>query len=232
MGRTESDNEISKAAPIGVFLVEDDPMMREAFERMVHAHPDLTLLGSATTLADAQAAFAHVHAQVAIIDLGLPDGDGDTLIEGLRTSSPDTAVLVSTVFGDEAHVVRAIEAGARGYLLKDTTLDEFARSILLVVSGDAPLSPQIARHLLKRFAPPAADTRKPARDEKDKQALTPREFAILEQIACGFSVNETATSLGISYHTAATHIKNIYSKLAVTNRMQAINEARRKGMIR
>jgi DNA-binding NarL/FixJ family response regulator len=198
---------------------------------MVHAHPNLVLAGSATTIAEAQAALARVHAQVAIIDLGLPDGDGDTLIESLRITSPDTAVLVSTVFGDEAHVVRAIEAGARGYLLKDTTLDEFARSILLVATGDAPLSPQIARHLLKRFSPPA-NARKPLRSEKDPEDLTPREFAILEQIACGFTVNETATSLGISHHTVATHVKNIYSKLAVTNRMQAINEARRKGMLR
>ena len=223
---------MSETTPVGVFLVEDDAQMREAFERMVDAHPELTLIGSATTIADAQAALARVHAQVAIIDLGLPDGDGDVLIESLRTSSPDTAVLVSTVFGDEAHVVRAIEAGARGYLLKDTTLEEFARSILLVVSGDAPLSPQIARHLLKRFSPPAADVRKPLRTPKDTQDLTPREFAILNQIACGFSVSETATSLGISHHTVATHVKNIYSKLAVTNRVQAVNEARRKGMIR
>jgi DNA-binding NarL/FixJ family response regulator len=223
---------MSDTAPIGVFLVEDDAAMREAFERMVHAHPQLTLLGAATTIAEAQAALAGMHPQVAIIDLGLPDGDGDVLIESLRTSSPDIAVLVSTVFGDEAHVVRAIEAGARGYLLKDTTLDEFARSILLVVSGDAPLSPQIARHLLKRFAPPATDARKPSRAGKDAQNLTPREFAILEQIAYGFSISETAAMLNISYHTAATHVKNIYSKLAVTNRMQAVNEARRKGMIR
>jgi DNA-binding NarL/FixJ family response regulator len=222
---------MSETAPVGVFVVEDDAQMREAFERMVHAHPNLVLAGSATTIAEAQAALARVHAQVAIIDLGLPDGDGDTLIESLRITSPDTAVLVSTVFGDEAHVVRAIEAGARGYLLKDTTLDEFARSILLVATGDAPLSPQIARHLLKRFSPPA-NARKPLRSEKDPEDLTPREFAILEQIACGFTVNETATSLGISHHTVATHVKNIYSKLAVTNRMQAINEARRKGMLR
>jgi DNA-binding NarL/FixJ family response regulator len=223
---------MSDTVPVGVFLVEDDAPMREAFERMVDTHPQLTLLGTATTIAEARAALEHLHAQVAIVDLGLPDGDGDVLIESLRESSPDTAVLVSTVFGDEAHVVRAIEAGARGYLLKDTTLDEFARSILLVVSGDAPLSPQIARHLLKRFAPPAADTRKPPRAAKDIQELTAREFAILEQIAYGFTVVETAAILKISHHTVTTHVKNIYSKLAVTNRMQAINEARRKGMIR
>jgi DNA-binding NarL/FixJ family response regulator len=223
---------MSNSEPISVFLVEDDAAMCEAFERMVNAHPQLTLVGVATTIAEAQAALVHLHPQVAIIDLGLPDGDGDVLIESLRVSSPDTAVLVSTVFGDEAHVVRAIEAGARGYLLKDTTLDEFARSIFLVVSGDAPLSPQIARHLLKRFTPPSVNARKPARSGREVHDLTPREFAILEQIAYGFSIGETATMLKISHHTVATHVKNIYSKLAVTNRMQAVNEARRKGMIR
>jgi DNA-binding NarL/FixJ family response regulator len=166
-----------------------------------------------------------------IVDLGLPDEDGAVLIESLRISSPDTAVLVSTIFGDEAHVVRAIEAGARGYLLKDTTLDEFARSILLVVSGDAPLSPQIARHLLKRFPPTAPNARNPVRAMADLQDLTPREIGILQQIASGFSTGETATMLGISHHTVATHVKNIYSKLAVTNRMQAVNKARGKGII-
>lgn len=224
---------MSETALISVFLVEDDVAMREAFERMVDAHPDLTLVGTAGTIADAEAELAHVHAQVAIIDLGLPDGDGDALIESLRISSPDTAVLVSTVFGDEAHVVRAIEAGARGYLLKDTTPEELARSILQVVSGDAPLSPQIARHLLKRFSPPSANARsKAAGPDNGMEGLTPREFAILEQIACGFTVIETAEILHISRHTVATHVRNIYGKLAVTNRMQAINEARRKGMIR
>jgi DNA-binding NarL/FixJ family response regulator len=219
------------ATPIGVLLVEDDAHMREAFERMIDTRPDLALVGSVTTIADAKARLAHIKPHVAIVDLGLPDGDGATLIEILRTALPDTAVLVSTIFGDEAHVVRAIEAGARGYLLKDTTLDEFARSILLVVSGDAPLSPQIARHLLKRFAPPAS-ARKPVRTPADGQALTPREVAILEQIACGFSVAETAAALGISAHTVATHVKNIYVKLAVTNRQRAVNEARLRGMIR
>ncbi|WP_322048632.1 response regulator transcription factor [Paraburkholderia sp. J67] len=216
--------------PIGVFLVEDDPRMREAFERMVDLHPDLVLLGSVTTIADAKACLAHIAPNVAIVDLGLPDGDGASLIEFLRASLPDTAILVSTIFGDETHVVRAIEAGAGGYLLKDTTLDEFARSILLVVSGDAPLSPQIARHLLKRFAPP--NTVKPTRPPVGAQDLTPREIAILEQIASGFSVAETAASLGISAHTVATHVKNIYAKLAVTNRQRAVNEARLRGMIR
>jgi DNA-binding NarL/FixJ family response regulator len=229
--RSSLDNTaMNPTTPIGVFLVEDDARMREAFERMVDAHPELALMGSVTTIADAKASLAHIKPHVAIVDLGLPDGDGASLIEFLRVSLPDTAILVSTIFGDETHVVRAIEAGAGGYLLKDTTLDEFARSILLVVSGDAPLSPQIARHLLKRFAPQR--TQKPSRLAAGTQDLTPREIAILEQVACGFSVAETAAALGISAHTVASHIKSIYSKLAVTSRLRAINEARLRGLIR
>jgi DNA-binding NarL/FixJ family response regulator len=146
----------------------------------------------------------------------------------LRDSSPDTAVLVTTVFGDEAHVIRAVEAGARGYLLKDTTPEEFLRAVRMVHEGGAPLSPQIARHLLKRFAPAA----QPNRAEPDIEALTSREIDILTRISQGFSVTETAQASGISHHTVTAHIKNIYGKLSVRNRVEAVNRARQRGLIR
>lgn len=211
---------------LNVLLVEDDERLREEFERMVTAQPQLALIGSVGTVADARRALAKANVHVAIIDLGLPDGDGSELIEQLRETSPDVAVLVSTVFGDEAHVIRAIEAGARGYLLKDTSLEEFVRSIRMVHDGDAPLSPQIARHLLRRFKP--ADG--PATQGND--GLTVREIDILTRVSQGFSVAETARLINISHHTVASHIKNIYGKLAVHNRIEAVNVARKKGLIR
>ncbi|NDL61872.1 response regulator [Acerihabitans arboris] len=211
---------------ITVLLVEDDEPMRMEFESMVLSHPRLTLAGSVSTLSDAWTLLRHTVPDVAIIDLGLHDGDGIELIKSLQQQASRTAVLVATIFGDEAHVIRAIEAGARGYLLKDTSLDEFARAVELVHAGGAPLSPQIARHLLKRFEPveKSSATARP-------DALTAREVDILRHISQGFTVAESARMLNISTHTVATHIKNIYSKLAVHNRVEAIIQARNQGLI-
>ncbi len=193
---------------------------------MVTTHPNLSLVGSVATLTEARALLRHTVPDVAIIDLGLHDGDGIELIKTLQQQIYPTAVLVATIFGDEAHVIRAIEAGARGYLLKDTSIEDFARAVELVHAGGAPLSPQIARYLLKRFEP-AEKSAAPAGPD----SLTLREMDILKHISQGFSVAESARMLSLSSHTVATHIKNIYSKLAVHNRVEAIIQARNKGLI-
>lgn len=213
---------------IRVFLVEDDANMRVEFERMVLGQTELLLAGSACNLAEARELLKTCEADIVIVDLGLPDGDGTELIAEMRDASPATAALVTTVFGDEAHVIRAVEAGARGYLLKDTTPEEFVRALRMVYEGGAPLSPQIARHLLKRFAPtPARSTAEP-----EVERLTSREIDILTRVSQGFSVAETAQATGISHHTVTAHIKNIYSKLSVRNRVEAVNRARQQGLIR
>ena len=204
--------------------------MRDEFEGMVLAHAGLALCGSADNLAAGRALLAQQPPDVAIIDLGLPDGNGITLIRELQERWPQVSVLVATVFGDEAHVIKAIEAGARGYLLKDTSVDEFARAIEMVHQGGSPLSPQIARHLLRRFSPDSQPVRQAEHAEMD--LLTPRETDILTRISQGFSVSETALAMNISAHTVSTHVKNIYSKLAVHNRVEAVNQARRRGLIR
>ncbi len=215
-----------ETSSIKVLLVEDDEPMRLEFESMIMSHPKLTLAGSVATLADAWVLLSHTSADVAIIDLGLHDGDGIELIKSLQQRGSATAVLVATIFGDEAHVIRAIEAGARGYLLKDTSIDDFARAVELVHDGGAPLSPQIARHLLKRFEPAGKSPAPPRPD-----TLTAREVDILRHISQGFTVAESARMMNISNHTVATHIKNIYSKLAVHNRVEAIIQARNQGLI-
>jgi DNA-binding NarL/FixJ family response regulator len=167
-----------------------------------------------------------------IVDLGLPDGDGTTLIEELAAIAPECDALVVTVFGDEGHVVRALEAGAKGYLLKDATPEEFVRAIRLVHEGGAPLSPMIARHLLKRFAPQRpARVSPPANGSALVESLTARETEILKFIAQGKSVAETAVAFSLSSHTVTTHVKRIYGKLAVNNRVQAVNRARETGQI-
>ncbi|QHG85783.1 DNA-binding response regulator [Xanthomonas cucurbitae] len=217
---------LAMSDPISLVVVEDDAHLRAEFERMACEHAGLRWLGGAGSLVDARALLARTQPDVVVVDLGLPDGDGSALIAECAQRHPPMPTLVATIFGDEAHVIRAIEAGARGYLLKDSAADEFVRAIALVHEGGAPLSPHIAKHLLARLAPVSAAPAHPA------DALTPREIEILTRIAQGFTVSETAEHLQISAHTASTHIKHIYNKLAVNNRVQAVNQARLRGLIR
>ena len=218
---------------ISVVVVEDDDALRREFAAIIDAAPDLALLDAAGDLSAGRTALAkHGAPNVMIIDLGLPDGDGTTLIEELAVLAPEADALVITVFGDEGHVVRALEAGAKGYLLKDATPEEFARAIRLVHQGGAPLSPMIARHVLKRFAPQRpARAALPADGSALVESLTARETEILQFIAQGKSVAETAVAFSLSSHTVTTHVKRIYGKLAVNNRVQAVNRARETGQI-
>ncbi len=208
-----------------VTLVEDDAPIREEFARMIAAEPGLQLLAAAGSCAEARRSFALSKPDVALIDLGLPDGDGTELIAELAAASKHTSVLVVTVFGDEAHVVRALQAGAHGYLLKDTPTAEFGRAIRAVCEGASPLSPQVARYLLKSFARPQAD------GPKLVEPLTPREQDVLRAISQGYSVPETARRLDVAPSTVAAHIKSIYGKLAVRSRVEALNRARSYGLI-
>lgn len=209
-----------------VTLVEDDAPIREEFARMIRAEAGLQLLDAVGSCAEARHSFARTKPDVALIDLGLPDGDGTELIAELTTASRHTSVLVVTVFGDEAHVVRALEAGAHGYLLKDTPTLEFGRAIRAVCDGASPLSPQVARYLLKRFA-------RPHTPEAPKllEPLTPREQDVLRAVSQGFSVPETARRLDVAPSTVAAHIKSIYGKLAARSRVEALNRAREHGLI-
>ena len=216
-----------------MLVVEDDDALRREFMEMMDAVPGLQLLSAVGSLSAARGALAtHGVPDVLVIDLGLPDGDGTALIAELSVSAPETSALVITVFGDEEHVLRALEAGAKGYLLKDVLLEEFARAVRLVHEGGSPLSPSIARHVLRRFVQPVQEGRLPARrSEPGVESLTARETEILRLIADGRTVVEAATTLHLSPHTVNTHVKHIYGKLAVNNRIQAVNRARATGQL-
>ncbi|MDM0050491.1 response regulator transcription factor [Variovorax sp. J22R115] len=228
---------MTETQPISVLVVDDDEFLLAEFVDMVLATEGLSLAGSANSVATARAWMAKGNPpDVAVIDLGLPDGSGTETIRDLVAMSPQVAVLVITVFCDEDHLMQALEAGARGYLLKECSQQEFEKAIRQVHAGESPLSAAIARHLLRRLVPSSPSTSAqpgkgmppiPALD-----ALSRREIEILSCIANGHSVPETADLLSLSRHTVSTHVKNIYEKLAVNNRTQAVNRARATGQLR
>lgn len=210
-----------------VIVVEDDSVTRERLVAAIRAQPELTVLAAVGTCAEARVALQRQAPRVLLVDLGLPDGDGAALIrEATRTGGTDAMVV--TVFGDEQHVVAALEAGATGYLLKDSPLADIGEAVLRLIQGGSPISAKIARYLVRRFQPPP----KPPSEPRDEQALTERELEVLEQIAKGFSYGEVAQSLQMSPHTVASHIKHIYRKLAVGSRGEAVFEAANLGLIR
>lgn len=158
--------------------------------------------------------------QIALVDLGLPDGSGTQLIEALQKRGAGTLCIVATVFDDDAHLFPALRAGAQGYVLKDRDRDALAGMLRGIASGQPPLSSSIARRLLRHFQP------------MPQQAdLTPRETEVLRLTAKGLTLNEVAEALGISRHTVSGYLKDIYRKLSVGTRAEAALEAARRGLV-
>ena len=216
----------------GVILVEDDDHTRERLARTIAGHPQLKLLGSAATCEEGRALIARFEADVLITDIGLPDGSGIELIGEARRKHPNLLALVITIFGDESHVVAAIEAGAMGYLLKDGTADYIGSSILEMIGGGSPISPPIARYLLRRFRAGEPAATDPAPPGEPAPRLSEREREVLMLIVKGFSYAEIAGLLGVSAHTVTTHVRGIYKKLAVHSRGEAVYEALALGLVK
>jgi len=217
-------------APVSVALVEDDPGMRERFERVIAAEPSLRLAFGASTAGELLTWFASHPVDVLLVDLGLPDRSGLEVIRRCRDLQPACAMMVLTIFGDEVNMLRAFEAGAGGYLLKDGTEADLAAHVLSLHAGGSPMSPIIARQLLVQWqARPASATAEVA---PGREALSPRETEVLGLVARGFTYAETAQRMGILLSTVQSHVRNIYGKLDVHNKTEAVFEARQLGLLR
>ena len=213
---------------IKVMIVEDDPVFLNRFCKIVTAHPDYELFAAVTSGVAARESLARGAPDVLLIDLGLPDISGTQIIRETAMRHPQTDIMVVTVFGDEEHVLASVEAGATGYLLKDSLPEEFIDVIDQLRAGGSPISPVIARRLLKRLRP----TQPPLEpDVSDCKRLSARESEILGLIAKGFTFSELAKLLEISPHTVTTYVKKIYQKLAVHSRGEAVYEASRRRLI-
>jgi DNA-binding NarL/FixJ family response regulator len=213
--------------PYQIGVVEDHPETRQRLTRMIDQHPQLKVAAEAGSVEEGKTLLNRESIDVLLVDLGLPDGSGIELIRMAVQQHPQIDIMVVTVFGDERNVIHAIEAGASGYLLKDGSNDYISDAILQLIGGGSPISPSIARHILTRFKSQAEPDPDP-----DAPVLTARELEVLKLISKGFRYEEIANTLNISYHTVTSHIKQIYRKLAVHSRSEAVFEATRLGIVR
>lgn len=207
-----------------VAIVEDDLILRDELARIVGLEGDLALVAVAETLGAGRKLLVQP-LDILLIDLALPDGSGLDLIAEARCALPALKIIVVSIFGDARSVLRAVEAGADGYLLKGADALEAVDAIRTVRSGGAPISPGVAGHILARLRGASA-ARAPA-----PPLLTEKEILVLTDLAKGFRYKEVARLHGISPNTVADHVKSIYRKLAVNSRSEAVFEAVQAGLI-
>lgn len=224
---------VSSSRPvIRVVLVEDDVDFQQALWRAISEAPDMLLSTVASTRAQGLQALEGEPANVLLVDLGLPDGSGIDVICAAHARWPNCNIMVSTAFGDELHVMRSLEAGAAGYLLKDSAPHSMLAEIRNLHAGGSLISPLIARQILMRFRHQDRPTlvHAPA-SARPRAALSAREQQVLELITKGFTSEEIANLMSISRHTVQTFVRRIYSKLEVNSKVQAIYEARSQGLL-
>jgi len=228
-----------------VLIVEDDVPTREFFADSVSRCLELRLVGSVGTFDEARALLSDQGLAIDILltDLALPDGNGLDLIRLAGRTRPDCEALVISMFGDEDSVLSSVEAGALGYIHKDYTPDNIANTILEMKAGASPISPMIARRVLAKYRALHAGERDaavarpgPAAGSAEDVAggrtlLSVREQEVLELIARGFSYAEISRLKAVSVHTIQSHIKNLYTKLAVHSKSEAVYEATRLGLL-
>ncbi len=207
-----------------VLIIDDDPRVRAAAAALVSASGRFTLAGEAGSAAQGIAMARALCPEVLLLDLGLPDGDGTQVLEALREQAAPPAAIVLTVFDDDAHVFDALRAGALGYLLKDDLIGRVLGAIDEVLAGGSPMSPSIARRVLRTFARPTATP--------PEVALTDRELEVTELLAHGSTYAEIGEMLGISTNTVRSFIRSIYDKLHVCSKTEAVREATRRGLLR
>lgn len=219
---------------IRVFVVDDDERIQLALQQAIQSHAELVWLGSAFTLQEALQNVQALQPDVVLVDLGLPDGSGLELIAHIHQHLPACESMVLTVFGDESHVISSIEAGATGYLTKDTRTIDILERLKQLRAGGSPISPVIARRLLKRFRSGKAEPEAQSAPKQPPSKYTPlseRELEVLEMVSKGFMQAEIAELLGVSINTVSTYVKRIYRKLAVNSRTGAVHRASELGLI-
>jgi len=219
---------------VKVMVVEDQPQILKSLIKLLQESAEVEVISSALSGESALAELQKTRPDVILQDLGLPRMSGIEVTREVKKRWPGVEVLVFTVFDEEEKVIEAVKAGASGYLLKGASSAKVIEAIREVHAGGSVIQPSLARRLLRHFhvpEDPKAAAAAALREEPPTRPLTEREIEILRLIAKGLSNNEAAHVLDLSRATVRTHLEHIYEKLEVTNRVEAVTEGLRKGII-
>jgi DNA-binding NarL/FixJ family response regulator len=222
------DPEGTANAPIRVLVVDDHDLFRSGLASVLASHADMEIVGQASGGKMGVRLARELRPDVVLMDLRMPDLDGPAATRAILEHNPDTRVLALTVASDESDVAAAVVAGACGYLLKDSPIDDVVEAVRAAARGVAWLSPRAAEALLKRIR---RDWVEPRESHELEQDLSPRELEVLQLVARGLDNAEIAAELSISPRTAKNHVSNILAKLDVPNRIQAATYAVRTGLV-
>ena len=204
---------------IRLLIVDDHPIVRDGLQGVLQSQPDIEVVGEA---ADGEAAVQMANSlspDIVLMDLRMPVMDGVTALREIRTRNPQCQVLVLTTYDSDADILPAIEAGASGYLLKDSTREELYAAIRAAARGETVLAPAVAARLVGRMRAPA------------EEKLSSRELEVLQLVAEGGSNSEIASRLHISQATVKSHLIHIFGKLGVSDRTAAVTVALKRGIL-
>lgn len=204
---------------IRVLVVDDHPVVRQGLVGMLEAEPDVEVVGTAADGAQALTEVARHRPDVVLMDLRLPGLDGVTATERIAADHPGTRVVILTTYDSDADIVRAVAAGASGYLLKDVALETLTDAIRAAARGETVLAPPVAARLVSKLRAPASD------------ALTPRELEVLAAVAHGLTNADIGRQLFIGEATVKTHLLRIFAKLQVDDRTRAVTVAMERGLL-
>jgi DNA-binding NarL/FixJ family response regulator len=202
--------------PISVLCVDDHRIVREGLRMIINGEPDMTVVDAVATGGEAVSEYRRHTPDVTLMDLRLPDMSGVDAIRSIRELDHDARIIVLTMYQGDEDIHQALGAGASTYLLKDTLADDLPRIVREVNAGHRRLPPDVQAKLLERAANPT---------------LTSREIEVMKLVAAGRRDKEIAIALAISNQTVRVHVKNIFAKLGVGDRTEAMNVAIRRGII-
>lgn len=210
-------------SPLRLLLVDDHPVVRTGLRGMFESDPGFVVVGEAADGAAGAEQAAALRPDVVLMDLQMPGTDGVEGIRRIRALPGGPPVLVLTTYDSDVQILRAIEAGAAGYLLKDSPRDTLFEAVRSVAAGGSPLAPTVAARLLGRLGPGAPN--------RGGETLTTRELEVVRLVARGASNREIARDLRISEATVKTHLLKIFEKLGVSDRTSAVTTAMERGLI-
>lgn len=202
--------------PIRILIADDHPIVREGLVALINRRPDMQVVAEVSDGRAAVQAFEEHRPDVTLLDLRMPEMGGVEAIETIRRQQPEARIIVLTTFDGDEDIYRAIQAGARAYLLKETPRQELLETIRAVHAGQRRIPAEVAARLAGRLLTPD---------------LTPRELTVLQQLVAGKSNREIGLALGITEGTVKVHVNNILAKLDVSDRTQAVTEALRRGIV-